>query len=169
MADALHTTEAEIQEEQLDVLKGLGWEVMSRKEMTQLRGPARMNEAVVEPLLVKAILKLNEGLEEDAAREVAALVRRINSDREMLEVIRNGVPFKPSPTDPTDFIQVVDTKDPTQNSYVVTEEFTLRTGGQREPRLDVVCFVNGLPLGAIENKDTSEPLSRAAERLSRSS
>jgi len=163
MAEALHTTEAGIQTEELDVLQGLGWELISRKEMNQLRGQARMNEAIVEPLLVEAVLHLNDGLDEETARHIAAQVRRISSDREMLQMLRDGYPHKPAPNEPTRTVLIVDSTDPSRNGYVVTEEFVIRTGGQREPRLDVVCLVNGIPLGVIENKDTDEPVSAAAD------
>jgi len=163
-ASNFHTSEAEIQGEVLDALRSEGWSFMSRKEMNELRGPARMNEAIVEPLLVDAILELNpgKGIDADIAREIAARVRRLSDERAMLDILRDGLQYKPAPDQPTIDITVVDTADPSKNSYVVTEELALKTGGHREPRLDVVCLVNGLPLGAIENKDVNEPLDAAA-------
>jgi type I restriction enzyme R subunit len=131
--------------------------------MNALRGKARMNEGIVEPLLVDAIRSLNPWLDDEGAQEIAAQVRRISSDREMLDVLREGVPYKLAPDQPTRDVSIVDSADPSRNHYVVTEEFAVRTGGQREPRLDVVFLVNGIPLGAFENKDTSEPLSSAAD------
>jgi type I restriction enzyme, R subunit len=164
MMDSLvHTSEADVQQEMISVAKGQGWRFIPRKEMSSLRGSARMNEAIVEPLLIEAIQDLNPWLEEDGVREVAARVRRISSDREMLDVLRDGVPYKPTPKQPTKDVTIVATADPAENSYIVTEEFPIRTGGQREPRLDVVFLVNGLPLGAFENKDTSELLASAAD------
>lgn len=164
MTASLHTTEKDIQAEMLDVLQSLGWTFIPRKEMNELRGSARMNEAIVEPLLLDAILKLNKdkGIDDDAARQLAGQVRSIASDHEMLSVLRKGLEHKPAPDEPTIDVIVVDSADPTRNSYVVTEELAIRTGGTREPRLDVVCLVNGIPLGAIENKDTDEPLDVAA-------
>lgn len=167
MAASMHTSEKDVQLEMVEVLQDLGWTFISRKEMNDVRGPARMNEAIVEPLLVDAILKLNEdkGIDEEAARQLAASVRRIDSDREMLTVLREGLEFKPAPDEPTVDITVItaDDTDLTLNSYVVTEELAIRSGSTSEPRLDVVCLVNGIPLGAIENKDTDEPLDSAAE------
>ncbi len=163
MPTSLHTTEADIQREMISLAEGQGWEFIPRTEMNELRGKVRMNEGIVEPLLVTAIGALNPWLDDEGAREVAARVRRISSDREMLGVVRDGVPFKPAPDEPTRDALIVDSDDPTRNLYVITEEFAVQTGGRREPRLDLVFLVNGLPLGAIENKDTSEPLSSAAD------
>lgn len=163
MEESLHTTEAAIQAEQLAYLKTLGWTFIPRKDMNKVR-EGRMNEAIVEPLLVEAILKLNDGIDEETARYVAGQVRRISKDREMLEILRDGYPYKPAPDEPTKNILIVETVNPGNNpSFVVTEEFVIRTGGQREPRLDVVGLVNGLPLAGIENKDTDEPVSAAAD------
>lgn len=163
MTQAFHTAEADVQAEQIELLQALKWKYISPKDMNALRGASRMNEAVVEPLLVQAILDLNKGLDDDSARDIAAKVRRMSSDREMLDVLRNGYQHKPTPSSPMQDILIVDTSEPSKNSYVVTDEFVVRTGGQREPRLDVVCLVNGIPLGVIENKDTDEPISAAAD------
>ncbi len=163
MTGSLHTSEGDVQREMIAAARRQGWKFIPRTEMNSLRGKARINEAIVEPLLVDAIIALNPWLDVEDAREVAARIRRINSDREMLRALRDGVPFKPAPSQPTQDVVIVDDREPTRNRYVVTEEFAIRTGGQREPRLDVVFLVNGIPLGAIENKHTSEPLSSAVD------
>tara|TARA_B100000676_G_C18084505_1_gene853854 strand:- start:1327 stop:4629 length:3303 start_codon:yes stop_codon:yes gene_type:complete len=55
---------------------------------------------------------------------------------------------KASPT-----IALIDWHDPANNSFVVTEEFTVtRSGGVESRRPDIVCFVNGIPLVVIEAK-----------------
>lgn len=80
------------------MLADLGWSIRSRGQKTDLRVLARMNEAIVEPLPVEAILRL-----------------------------RSGVPYKPAPDLPTRDVQIVDLKDPSRNSFVATEEFAIRT------------------------------------------
>ncbi|QIL90940.1 HsdR family type I site-specific deoxyribonuclease [Microbulbifer sp. SH-1] len=55
---------------------------------------------------------------------------------------------KASPT-----IVLIDWQNPTNNSFVFTEEFTVtRSGGIECRRPDIVCFVNGIPLVVIEAK-----------------
>lgn len=162
MPSEMHATEADIQREVLETAQGHGWELISRVDMNELRGKGRMNEGIVESLLVDAIQELNPGVGATEAREVAARVRRIGSDREMFEALREGVPYKAAPDEPTRDIAIVDSAAPLRNRFVVTEEFSLHTGGLREPRLDVVFLVNGIPLGAWENKDPRESISAAA-------
>ena len=55
---------------------------------------------------------------------------------------------KVSPT-----VALIDWQNPTNNSFVCTEEFTVtRSGGAESRRPDIVCFVNGIPLVVIEAK-----------------
>ena len=55
---------------------------------------------------------------------------------------------KASPT-----VALIDWQNPANNSFVFTEEFTVtRSGGVESRRLDIVCFVNGIPLVVIEAK-----------------
>ncbi len=55
---------------------------------------------------------------------------------------------KASPT-----VALIDWKNPANNSFVFTEEFTVsRSGGVESRRPDIICFVNGIPLVVIEAK-----------------
>jgi type I restriction enzyme, R subunit len=159
---AFKLDEKTVQAEQLTLLADAGWTVMARTAMEQLRGPGGLIDAVVAPLLEDAIRTLNPGLDDGGVQAVVGQVRRINTDAEMLAALRDGVQYKPAVDRPTIDVRLIDDKDPSNNSYVATEEFVV-TSAKRNVRLDVVCLVNGIPLGAIENKAPSEPLSKAAD------
>lgn len=50
-------------------------------------------------------------------------------------------------------ISLIDWQNPTNNSFVFTEEFSvIKVGGVESRRPDIVCFVNGIPLVVIEAK-----------------
>lgn len=50
-------------------------------------------------------------------------------------------------------IALIDWQNPSNNSFVFTEEFTVtRSGGVESRRPDIICFVNGIPLVVIEAK-----------------
>src|SRR5690554_4411745 len=50
-------------------------------------------------------------------------------------------------------VALIDWQNPTNNSFVFTEEFTVtRSGGVESRRPDIVCFLNGIPLVVIEAK-----------------
>ena len=52
--------------------------------------------------------------------------------------------------------QVLDFDDPAANDWLAVNQLTV-VEGKRRRRLDVVLFVNGLPLGVVELKDPSNP------------
>ena len=96
------------------------------------------------------------------AEHVVGLVRRISSEHEFLDALRDGVNVKFSPDADALDVLLVDLDDPSNNEFVVTWEYPIATGGAREPRLDIVCLVNGLPLGLIENKAPDHDVAEAA-------
>ncbi len=149
-----------VQRELIQGASALGWAFIRRDEMTALRA-AHMGEIVVEHLLVEALIKLNPDLDRDDAEYAAERIRRITDAGEFLEALRTGFNYA-RPGRKTDDIRIVDLMTPSNNSFVVTEEFVLRTGGVREPRLDTVFLVNGLPLMVVENKASTEHLRKAA-------
>lgn len=161
----LAPAERAVQDEVIDLLAGLGWQPMPSERITSLRD-GRMGEAIVQPLLVDAIGRIN-GLAREEAEHVASLVRRITSEQAFVRALRDGLNVKLAPDQNARDIRLVDLDDKSNNSFIVTPEFSLRTGGAREPRLDVVCLVNGLPLGLIENKGPGHDVAEAAGDWSR--
>jgi type I restriction enzyme R subunit len=161
----LSPAERAVQDEVVEILVSLGWQPMAPDQMTALR-EGRMGEAIVEPLLVEAIERINT-LPRDEAEHVASLVRRITSDQAFVRALREGLNVKLAPNQNARDIRLIDLEDESKNSFVVTQEFSLRTGGVREPRLDIVCLVNGLPLGLIENKGPDHDVADAAGDWSR--
>jgi type I site-specific restriction-modification system R (restriction) subunit len=138
---------------------------MEPAAMAALRA-GRLGESIVEPLLVAALQRIN-GITSEEAEHVASLVRRMNSDREFLTALRDGINVKFAPDEPARDVRLLDADNLDLNSYVVTWEFSIRTGGSREPRLDVVCLINGLPLGLIENKAEDHDVMEAAQDWAR--
>ena len=58
-------------------------------------------------------------------------------------------------------VALIDWQNPSNNSFVFTEEFTVTlSGGVQSRRPDIVCFVNGLPLVVIEAKRPNSNSSR---------
>jgi type I restriction enzyme R subunit len=154
-------TEAPVQQKIVDYLAGIGYRPVDRKEMMAFRS-GRMGEPLVEPLLVDALRKLNDGLSEIDALRVVDQLRRVPDSESFLEVLRDGIDVLLDPEQGSRHITVVDWVHPERNDYVVTTEMELKTGAQREPRLDVVCLVNGIPLGLVETKAPTHDWKEAA-------
>src|SRR5581483_2998349 len=149
--DLVLGTEAPVQEKIVGDLAAIGWQPMPRVEMVKLRA-GRMGEPLVEPLLLDGLRQLNDRLTEQEAVQVVDQLRRIVGSEEFLEVVRSGIDIAFTAEEAARHITVVDWREPRRNIYVVTTEFELKTGAIREPRLDVVCLVNGIPLGVVETK-----------------
>src|SRR6266511_5445456 len=154
-------TEAPVQQKIVDYLTSIGYRPVDRKKMMALRS-GRMGEPLVEPLLVDALRKLNDGLTETDALQVVDHLRRMTDSESCLEILRDGADVLLDPEQGSRHITVVDWVHPERNDYVVTTEMELKTGAQREPRLDVVCLVNGIPLGLVETKAPTHDWKEAA-------
>lgn len=72
------------------------------------------------------------------------------ANREVYDLLRYGVKVKPGVGEQTETVWLVDWRDPDANHFVVVEEVTVL--GQHNKRPDVVLYVNGLALAAIELK-----------------
>jgi type I restriction enzyme, R subunit len=154
-------TEAPVQQKIVDYLAGIGYRPIERKEMVALRA-GRMGEPLVEPLLIDALRSLNDGLSETDALQVVDQLRRVPDSESFLEVLRDGIDVLLDPEQGSRHITVVDWLHAERNDSVVTTEMELKTGAQREPRLDVVCLVNGIPLGLVETKAPTHDWKEAA-------
>src|SRR2546429_8559149 len=54
------------------------------------------------------------------------------------------------------FARLIDFDDPRQNEFLVARQYTVRGDKGSIKRIDLVVFVNGLPLAVIEIKDPTD-------------
>jgi len=152
----------------LTLLTNLGWDFLSPEQALLARG-GKVDEVVLRELLRAELKKrtfsfagknlplsdksidnliaelcspaLNEGL-------LTANERLYNHLLYGISVTEFVDGKKANPT-----IALIDWQNPSNNSFVLTEEFTVtRAGGIESRRPDIVCFVNGIPLVVIEAK-----------------
>ncbi|MCX2969483.1 MULTISPECIES: type I restriction endonuclease subunit R [Streptomyces] len=154
-------SEAPVQQKIVSYLAGMGWKPASRLEMAAMRS-GRMGEPMVEPLVVDALRALNAGLSEQQALQITDRLRRITDPEVFIEALRDGITLSFGADEKARRFTVVDWEAPERNTFIVTTEFELRTGALREPRLDVVCLVNGIPLALIEMKAPTIKWQKAA-------
>ena len=125
--------------------------------------PRQPQEALVEPYLREALIRLNPEIAANPSRvddvlyRLRAIVMGVRSDglvksNEEFSAWALGersMPFGLNGEHVT--IRLIDFDDIEQNSFVVTQQFTFRAG-KTEKRADLVLIVNGLPLVVIEAK-----------------
>ena len=137
---------------------GLGWHFIGSADL-----PRQPQEALVEPYLRKALIRLNPDIAANPSRvddvlyRLRAIVMGVRSDglvkanEEFAAWVlgERSMPFGPNGEHVT--IRLIDFDDIEQNSFVVTQQLTFRAG-KTEKRADLVLVVNGLPLVVIEAK-----------------
>jgi type I restriction enzyme, R subunit len=137
---------------------------------------------VLKGRLAEAVRRLNPKLPESAVEEVVHVVTKpehislVTNNREFHRMLINGVRVEYVATRETyretltpalsqeereedcrvvDHALLIDFEYPSRNDFLVVSQFTV--AGKKKPRRpDLVCFVNGLPLGLIELKNPAD-------------
>lgn len=139
-------------------ISGLGWYFVGPAKL-----PRQPQEALVEPYLRDALIRLNPDIAANPSRVDDVLYRlraivlgarsdglvKANEEFASWMLGERSMPFGPNGEHVT--IRLIDFEDIEQNSFVVTQQFTFRAG-KTEKRADLVLLVNGLPLVLIEAK-----------------
>ena len=146
-------------------LQELGYEYQHGESISP-GGPAseraKYADTILNGRLEAALKRLNPLLPDsaiaDALRRVTnyAGTSLIESNRELYNWIRNGIPVEVEidGQQRRQFVQEVHWTDPTQNDWLVVNQFTVK--GKRTDRPDLVVFLNGLPVIIIELKNPAD-------------
>ena len=139
-------------------LSGLGWHFIESQHL-----PRQAHEVLVEDHLHQALIRLNPEIaaQPDRADDVLYRLRAILMGVRTDGVVRaneqfaawltrdRSMPIGPDGEHVT--VRLIDYEDIEQNQFVVTTQYTVRSGAN-ERRADLVLLVNGLPLIVIEAK-----------------
>ncbi|HKM15619.1 MAG TPA: type I restriction endonuclease subunit R [Marinospirillum sp.] len=152
----------------LTLLTNLGWQFYSPEQAWAARG-GKIDEVVLRSVLRTELIKrtfifagkehlLSEKSIDNLIAEVCSPALNeglLTANERLYNHLLYGISVtefvegkKANPT-----IALIDWQNPSNNSFVFTEEFTVtRSGGVESRRPDIVCFVNGIPLVVIEAK-----------------
>jgi len=114
-----------------------------------------------EPLLIedlkRKILEINRNIaltDEDLKKVINKLQTAFidqNGHKDILRYFKYGVPIKTEKDKTVNHIQLFDYKNPKNNDFIVTNQF--KFWGRENIRLDILLFINGIPLVNIECKN----------------
>ena len=153
----------------LKLLMNMGWQYLSPEQALEARG-GRTSNVLLETILKEQLQVINtieyKGKEfpfSDANVNNAILAIRdlpvqdgfMAANRAFYELITLGKSFEQSVLgDKKSFsFQYIDWKHPENNTYHVSEEYSvLRSGSSEHYRPDIVLFINGIPMVIIECK-----------------
>jgi type I restriction enzyme R subunit len=121
-------------------------------------------EVVLVGRLRDAIRRLNPAIPEEAREDAIRKVLRVatpsltQTNRAFHRMLRDGVEVeypRPDGSIAGDHVRLVDFNDVLANDWLAVNQFTV-IEGQHNRRPDIVIFVNGLPLGLIELKNSAD-------------
>lgn len=170
----------------LKLLMNLGWKYLSPEQALDARG-GRTSNVLLEGILKKQLQAINtieyKGKEfpfSEININTAILAMRdlpvqdgfLASNKAFYELITLGRSFEQTVLgDKKSFsFQYIDWKNPQNNAFHVTEEYSVVRSGSNEPyRPDIILFVNGIPVVVIECKSPriKDPLDKSIEQQMR--
>ena len=133
----------------LDTLTGAyGYRFIPPEAHAGLR--TRENEVLFTPLLVAALVRINN-IPEETARAVASDLAGLTDNERWLQILRGDYSRKVPGEATHRTIRLIDFEDVQNNEFACTNQLRVQgASGVRKP--DVVVYVNGIPLVVIEAK-----------------
>ncbi len=138
--------------------RGLGWTYRDEKTMAGYGRP--LEDALVEELLVAAILRINPAVKTDAQARLAVNALRttmahpdkLAANRQTLDLLREGAKVALVPGEDAQTVQFIAFEAARQdlNDFCATNQY--RVQGSKQCREDTVLLVNGIPLVIAEYK-----------------
>ncbi|MEL7663626.1 MAG: type I restriction endonuclease subunit R [Methanosarcina mazei] len=143
-----------------------GWEVEYGPDIApDSDKPERRDyhEVILKRYLQESLEKINPHLPFNAIEQAIALVLKpesldlITNNRAFHRLLLEGVPVEYRKDDETihDRAFLIDFENIANNCFLAVNQFTIQ-GTKRPRRLDVVCFINGLPIAVLELKSPDD-------------
>jgi type I restriction enzyme, R subunit len=145
----------------------IGWEYVTSEEATRLRGGR--SGLLFKEIFTNQIHKLNHEfidntMVNDLVKRIERLPARIEGNFEAWEYLK-GLKTVFIPKDKRERNVTILDKDPKQNIYQVTDEYSY-TNGTHTNRYDVVFLINGVPIFFVETKAVARFIGKTANRES---
>jgi len=160
-------TEDQLEQLAIQWFQDTGWSYVNGKVISpEGEAPERedFRAVVLKGRLAEAVGRLNPKLPADAVAEVVHVVLTpehpslVRNNRAFHRLLMQGVKAEftnAAGEKEVDHAQLIDFHDAGRNDFLVVNQLTV-TGTKKPRRPDLVCFVNGLPLGVIELKNPAD-------------
>ena len=137
----------------IEKLKERGWDYVEAEKLNRLS----FDEPLLIEIFKRKIKEINKDVELTES-DLKAVINNLkysstnqNGHKEILRYFKYGVPIKTEKEKIVKEIQIFDYKNFENNNFIVTNQF--RFSGRENIRLDILLFVNGVPLVNIECKN----------------
>ncbi|HLI76360.1 MAG TPA: type I restriction endonuclease [Acidobacteriaceae bacterium] len=160
-------TESVVEQAALDWLESLGYTILSGPEIALGEASAERGDdrqVILEGRLRQALHRLNPNVPADALEEAFRKLTRpdlpslIANNHLVHKFLVEGVPVEYQRPDGSlggNLVRVLNFDNPENNDFLAVNQFTV-VEDRHERRLDIVLFVNGLPLGTLELKNAAD-------------
>ena len=155
--------EADIEELALERLRELGYAYAHGQDIgpggaRELRGS--LSQTLLEPVLEKAVARLNPSLVPALREEALRMVRRahapelVSANEAFHQMLVKGIRLSrlQDGAERGDLVRLLDFDRPENNEFLAVNQFSV-TEGNVTKRPDIVLFVNGMPLVVLELKN----------------
>jgi type I restriction enzyme R subunit len=161
--------EVELSEEPaLQVFQDIGYEYKHGSEIgPNSENPEResLSDVVLRGRLERKLREFNPSLPDEAIEDAISQLLGYNSTRLLKnnknfhKNLINGiqVEYEVNGQPRGDFADVFNFDKPTENDFLVSNQFAVQIGEGSKRIPDVVVFINGLPIGVLEMKDPTNP------------
>ena len=160
----------EVEDPIIEVLtEHLGYNEITQKQAEAQRGSIK--DIILKPILSRKLKKLNPWISEDNIKRVIQRIENpqtstvLEANEKIQAMLEKGTTVRQD--NKSLDVKIIDNENPQNNEFTVSRQF--RIMHHKENLLDVVLFVNGIPLVVIECKSPTltNPMSSAQEQLFR--
>ncbi len=154
----MHFTEDMFEKAVIELLVNMGYTHIYAPDMER-----DYSSPLLDSVLMDSLVKLNKGLPLDAINEAINKLRNFDTgsllqkNMQFMDYLQNGVPVRyfVKGEERTSIVYLIDYKNVQNNSFYAVNQFTYIENGNNR-RLDIILFVNGLPLVLMELKSPSK-------------
>lgn len=148
------TEKRDVQDQLINFLTGIGWQFIGRYDLPRWRGNDETQPFLVD-VLRGQLAALNGWAADDARideviRRLSLLPARLEGNEMALQALRGQWTAYDRAQQREYNVTLVDYEQPDRNTFHFTEEMWFQ--GRAHCRMDMVLFVNGLPVLLVENK-----------------
>lgn len=179
------TSENKIQQNSLNLLQNLGYKFIDRKENLSLRN-GNTKEVLLKEILVRKLDEINKfeykgKIYKFSKQNLQKAVEDLDADlNEGLNIANKTITNKllfgesyeeilPDGTKRSFSLKYIDFENLENNDFYATEEFIVSKIDQNSPtknrRVDIVLFINGIPIVAIELKNSCVSINNGINQL----
>ncbi len=173
-----NVTEASIEKFTVENLQGLGWDYsdgLSLAPGSETSERSSYEQVLLLARLRRSIARLNLDIPAEAQEHALRTVQRIHSpelttnNEQFHKYLTDGVPvqYRAGNRGLGGYVWLIDFANPDNNEFLVVNQYTVVEKDQNK-RVDVVLFVNGIPLVVIELKnpvDENATVAKAYEQI----